>query len=172
MSDKVYVPSAAITAGALVEIGVCPRHGEVGARSKDRTFYARTPIWIYVICVLSLFLGFILHVVTRKKVTGPIPECAICLRQQSARRRNTVIAWLAVLGLVFLSAALNLTALSIVAFLAVIAALVYSVLAKDLQSGVVTKDRQWVELREVAPAFSARVQDIAMPADAVATRPG
>jgi choline-glycine betaine transporter len=157
---NLHVPSAAITAGALPEIGMCPRHGEAATRSKDRTFFTPTPIWVYLLCVVSLLFGLIVLLVTRKKVTGPIPECATCVQQQSTRRRNNWIAWSAAIVLFVAGVTISNAAVAVVAFLALVAALLYSVLGtKPVQSGTVTKDRHWVELKHVAPAFSVAVQE-------------
>lgn len=153
------VPSAAIQQGALVQLGICPRHGLPAVRVKKRSYYTASPPWAVLLIFVSLLIGLIVLLAIRKTVAGPVPDCRTCVAEQ---RKRTTIAWSVALlsvGLLLASLGSQSAGFVLVALVAVVVAIVHPVVApKKWPWGVVTDDGWWVEMKDTAPAFRAAVQ--------------
>lgn len=169
--DNVFVPSYAVQSGGLPGLGVCGRHGRPPVRVKTRSYYSRTPPWMYLVLLFSLLIGLLLMLLLRKKVTGPVADCAVCVHDQQVRVR-----WLgAALATTVLLFGYGIAAASgggvLLSVLAGFATLVTAVaVPPKFQQGTVSNDGVWVEMKKPAPAFALAVHS-AMQAHTAAPQP-
>lgn len=154
----VPVPSSAVQSGALLGLGICPRHGLPMVRSKKRSYYTETPVWAYLLVIVSLLIAVIFILATRKTVTGLVPDCATCVSDQKKRTQTVLGLWGASLLLFCVGVGVNSGGLAVMGFLVMVVALIASfAIPRKWQQGQVTKDGGWVELGAPAPAFTAAV---------------
>jgi hypothetical protein len=125
-----------------------------------RNFYTRTPPWIALTALVGLLLFVILVLTFRTTVNGALPACGTC-----AQDRQRFLLWVKVgwLGTVVVFVAAIFTgsgALVLLAVLLAIAATVWSCCAHRFRvSGVVSKDKLWVELKGVGPEFARTIEE-------------
>jgi hypothetical protein len=150
----VVVPAHALTSGALVKLGTCPRHGNPMVRTRQRRFVSKTPEWVILIVLLSLLIGLIVAVALQKKAAGLVPECASCVKDHGSWKRNTWIAWVGMLALFVLSGVLSSTPVLLLGLAALVAAIVLSLMKPRYeQTGTVSKDGSWLTLKQVDRSF-------------------
>ena len=151
---KVDVPSAALRTGALVELGICARHGTPATRSRTRRFSTSPPAALVLLAFFSFFLVLLLFGLFQKETRGPIPECDRCAR--TYRRRLTTL-WVGVIGgiVLFVVGLAQWPPLALVGLVAFLVGIVVGVMA-DLARvrGDLASDLMWVELRGVSAEFA------------------
>jgi hypothetical protein len=144
---------------------LCARHGIATDRALRRTFYTRTPSWVYLLLVTGVLLMVIVATALRKTVQGVVPGCQRCADE---RRRALTLGWAAVAlvpVLFVVAAAVSSVTLLVLAALAVPAAVVAMMLVERRRvTGVLSKDQQTVTLKGVAPQFADAARAAATPA--------
>lgn len=156
---RISVPSHAITSGALVELGTCPRHPLLAAKTGQRTFYTRTPAWVILIALASLLVGAIVALLIRKEVKGPVPECARCRTVRTRFRLGVLLVWGALAAALFPLAEVGNGVGFLVWFGLLLLVLGFSASGSTWRvRGTLSKDLLWVELRGVEVHFVQAVQ--------------
>ena len=138
----------------------CARHEAVATRRIKRDFYTKTPAWLLPVFLLALLLALIIALAMRTTVKGQLPACERCGKE---RRTFLAYAWGSWGAATVLWGVAVYRASGVVALLATVvtlAAIVVSVLGDRFRvTGVVSKDRRWVELKGTSEGFSRAVAE-------------
>jgi hypothetical protein len=153
---EVRVPATWFARGYLPQ--TCARHSGPASSTRKRTFYTRTPPWLYLLLLGSVLLFAIVALIMRKTVEGALPGCAQCAGERRRYVLSVLGAWVASLAL-FISAGFTASlALIVVGGIAVVAAVVWSCLGDQLRvRGSLSKDQVWLELRGVNESFAMQI---------------
>ena len=137
---------------------ICARHGGPATRPVKRTFYTRTPWWVYLLIVVSLLLAAIVSLAVRKSAAGMLPSCDRCVAERRRFIGCVVGGWLLGLVLLVLGAAADNGFVLLLGLLVWVVSLVITFCRDQFRvRGSVDRDLTWVRLKGVAPAFAAEV---------------
>jgi len=157
---RVDLPSTALHSGALLDLGLCARHGTPATRSRVHRFSSGLPAVVVVLAFFSFLLVLLLYAAFKKDVAGPVPECERCA---TTYRHRTTVMWIGLVGgpaLLFALLAVPQTWIGLVGLALFVIGLVAGVMADHaLVRGSLSSDLGWLELRGVDPAFAAAVQE-------------
>jgi hypothetical protein len=166
---RVEIPAVWVAEGHLPP--TCARHGVPMTTWTSRSFYTRTPWWVFLLFVVSLLIALIVSLAIRTTVSGRLPSCSRCKTERRRFVWSALGAWVASLTLLFVvPSALSVPSWFLfVLFGLVLAALIFSFAGDQFRvTGSVSKDRTWVELKGVSEPFAAAIrQALSAPAPAV-----
>jgi hypothetical protein len=138
----------------------CARHDSLATHHSKRAFYTRTPGWVYPIALAGLLLAAIIASAIRETVKGVLPGCPRCRADRRTFVASVWTAWTGAFVLFFLAAATGSAAVFLLSGLALLGALVLSFCGDHFRvTGVVSKDRQWVDLNGVDSGFASMIED-------------
>ncbi len=153
------VPSNAVHAGALVELGICPTHGEPATKTRSREFVTRTPGWVYLLIPFGLLVAALVQMALQKKVKGPVPECPQCRSRRRTYNLLLAALWIGALAALIATGVTSNGALAVLWLVLQIAAIVWVFQGgRFMLKGTLSKDQIWVELRRVDERFVQAVQ--------------
>jgi hypothetical protein len=138
---------------------VCARHGRPATRRLKRTFYTRTPTWVYLLIVISVLVAAIVALAVRKSAPGSLPGCDQCVAERRRFVWSAVGGWLLGLGLLVLAGVADNGPAAILGLLVLLVALVWTFCGDQIRvRGSLRKDLLWVDLKGVAPEFDAQLR--------------
>ena len=158
------IPPGVVASGALP--AVCVAHGEPTAGARAVRFRSRAPVWVALVCVLSLPVGLVVALVLRKTVRSSAwPVCAGCVRWRAGRGRAAAFTGLGTvvcLGLTFVvggggGPVGTAGAVGTVVLLAVSLLLLSQRSWSRAARGSVDRTTGWVVFRDPSPEFVAAV---------------
>jgi hypothetical protein len=152
---SVNVPTTWLEQGTLPPI--CARHGCASTRREPRSFYTRTPAWVILLVFVALLIAVMVALAIRVTVKAQLPGCEQCVADRRRYRRSVIAAWMADAVLLFVFAQLGGAGI-LLWVLVTAAALVWSFAGnRTVVTGTVSKDRAWVALARVHPAFAGAI---------------
>ena len=141
---------------------VCARHGRPATAPLKRTFYTRTPGWVYLLIVLSLAVAAIVSLAIRKSARGTLPGCDRCVAERRRFVWSAVGGWVLALGILFPALGADGRAAGLVAafgLLLLIAAFGWTLSGDRVRvRGHLRKDLVWLDLTGVSPEFASEVR--------------
>jgi uncharacterized protein (DUF58 family) len=147
---------------------VCARHGRPATRRLKRTFYSRTPAWVYLLFVFGLLIAAIVAMAIRKSAPGSLPGCDVCVAERRRFVWSSVGGWLLGLGLLVLGGMADNGPAAILGLLVLLVALVWTFCGDQVRvRGSLRKDQVWLDLKGVSAEFAAQVR-----AEVARTQPG
>jgi hypothetical protein len=155
---QIDVPSAAFRSGALLELGVCARHGTPMTRARWRRFTTEAPGVIVLLAFFSFFVVLLVAAAFQKDVRGQLPECEACHRTHRRRVRAMWTGIAGALGCVASAAVWEQGSLFLAGVLLLIGGVVSGVRADVARvRGTLQDELTTVRLRGVDRAFAAAV---------------
>ena len=159
--QSINVPAGWVAAGTLPPC--CARHGKPATQWQKRSFYTKTPGWVFALLLIAVLIALIVSLVLRRTVEGRLPACDDC---RADRRRfvwSVVGAWVFDIVAIGLLAHHGAAAL-LLWLLLTVGVLVFSFSADRFRvAGRVSKDLHWVELRGVHPSFASAISGALVP---------
>ena len=137
---------------------ICARHGGPATRSTKRSMFTSTPVWVWLLALVSLLIAAIVALAIRRSVHGYLPACERCVRDRRRFVGSAVGGLTAGLLLFVAGAQAASDLLLVVGLLVFVAALLGSMFGDQFRvRGRLRKDLLWVELRGAAPEFTAEM---------------